>query len=59
MTDKLRNHGWTDAEIVEIVAAVALMRYTSTVASALDVPLEKAMEGVGVSCGVPLNRLES
>ncbi|MGB8414078.1 MAG: hypothetical protein WCE23_14750 [Candidatus Binatus sp.] len=59
MADKLRNHGWTDAEIVEMVAAVALMRYTSTVASALDVPLEKAMEGVGVSCGVPLNRLES
>lgn len=58
MTDKLREHGWTDAEIVEIVASVALMRYTSTVASALDVPLEEAMEGVGVSCGVPLDRLE-
>lgn len=59
MTDKLRALGWTDAEIVEIVASVALMRYTSTVASALDVPLEEAMEGVGVSCGVPLDRLES
>ncbi|MHB1486690.1 MAG: carboxymuconolactone decarboxylase family protein [Acidimicrobiales bacterium] len=58
MTDKLRGLGWTDAEIVEIVASVALMRYTSTVASALDVPLEEAMEGVGVSCGVPLDRFE-
>lgn len=56
MTDKLRALGWTDAEIVEIVASVALLRYTSTVASALDVPLEEAMEGVGVSCGVPLDR---
>ena len=44
-------------KIVEIVAAVALMRYTSTVASALDVPLEAAMESVGVSCGVPLDNL--
>ncbi len=43
-TDSLRSAGWSDAEIVEIVAAVALMRYTTTVASALDVPLEKAME---------------
>jgi len=56
MTDKLRALGWTDAEIV---ASVALMRYTTTVASALDVPLEEAMEGVGVSCGVPLDRLDS
>ena len=56
MADGLRAVGWTDAEIVEIVASVALMRYTSTVASALDVPLERAMEGVGVSCGVPLDR---
>ena len=56
MVDGLRAVGWTDAEIVEIVASVALMRYTSTVASALDVPLERAMEGVGVSCGVPLDR---
>jgi len=55
-TETLRAAGWTDPEIVEIVAAVALMRYTTTVASALDVPLEKAMEGVGVSCGVPLDR---
>jgi len=58
MTEKLRTLGWTDAEIVEIVASVALMRYTTTVASALDVPLEEAMEGVGVSCGVPLDRLD-
>jgi uncharacterized peroxidase-related enzyme len=57
MTDAVRDAGWSDAEIVEIVAAVALMRYTSTVASALDVPLEAAMEGVGVSCGVPLDKL--
>lgn len=59
MADVLRNIGWTDAEIVEIVASVALMRYTSTVASAIDVPLEEAMEGVGVSCGVPLDRLDN
>jgi len=56
MVDELRAIGWTDAEIVEIVASVALMRYTTTVASALDVPLEKAMEGVGISCGVPIDR---
>ena len=60
VTDKVarapRSSSWTDAEIVEIVASVALMRYTTTVASALDVPLEEAMEGVGVSCGVPLDR---
>ncbi len=56
MVEELRGIGWTDGEIVEIVTSVALMRYTSTVASALDVPLEKAMEGVGVSCGVPLDR---
>lgn len=56
MTDDLRKIGWTDAEIVEIVACVALMRYTSTVAAVLDVPLEPAMEAVGVSCGVPLDK---
>jgi uncharacterized peroxidase-related enzyme len=43
MVDDLRAVGWTDAEIVEIVASVALMRYTSTVAVALDVPLEQGM----------------
>jgi len=59
MTEELRTAGWTDAEIVEIVASVALMRYTSTIASALDVPLEAAMEGVGVNCGVPLDRRET
>ena len=59
MTEELRTAGWTDAEIVEIVASVALMRYTSTIASALDVPLEAAMEGVGVNCGVPLDRHET
>jgi uncharacterized peroxidase-related enzyme len=58
MTERLRALGWTDSEIVEIVASVALMRYTTTVASALDVPLEEAMEGVGVSCGVPLDRFD-
>jgi uncharacterized peroxidase-related enzyme len=54
MVEDLRAVGWTDAEIVEIVASVALMRYTSTVASALDVPLEKVMEGL--SRRVPLPR---
>ena len=46
MVDELRAVGWTDAEIVEIVASVALMRYTSTVAVALDVPLERGMENL-------------
>ena len=59
MVAPLRAVGWTDAEIVEIVASVALMRYTTTVASALDVPLEEAMEGVGVSCGIPLDRQDN
>ncbi len=59
MADGLRGHGWTDPEIVEIVASVALMRYTSTVASALDVPLEAAMDGIGISCGVPLDNLDT
>jgi len=54
MVKELRAVGWTDAGIVEIVASVALMRYTSTVASALDVPLEKVMEGL--SRRVPLPR---
>jgi uncharacterized peroxidase-related enzyme len=58
MTNGLRELGWTDPEIVEIVASVALMRYTSTVASALDVPLEEAMDGIGISCGVPLDDLD-
>jgi uncharacterized peroxidase-related enzyme len=56
MTDELRAFGWTDAEIVEITACVALMRYTTTIAEALDVPLEPAMEGVGIRCGVPLEQ---
>jgi uncharacterized peroxidase-related enzyme len=56
MVEGLRHAGWTDAEIVEIVACVALMRYTSTVATVLDVPLEAAMEGVSISCGVPLEQ---
>jgi uncharacterized peroxidase-related enzyme len=54
MVDELRAVGWTDAEIVEIVASVALMRYTSTVAVALDVPLEKAMEDLVVNPGARL-----
>jgi alkylhydroperoxidase family enzyme len=54
MVDELRAVGWTDAEIVEIVASVALMRYTSTVAVALDVPLEKAMEDLVMNRGARL-----
>lgn len=46
MVEELRALGWTDAQIVEIVASVALMRYTSTVATVLDIPLEKAMERI-------------
>ena len=56
MVDELRTVGWTDAEIVEIVTSVALMRYTSTVATALDVPLEKVMESL--SRRVPLPHRE-
>ena len=54
MVDELRAVGWTDAEIVEIVASVALMRYTSTVAVALDVPLERGMENLVPNRGVRL-----
>jgi len=54
MVDELRAVGWTDAEIVEIVASVALMRYTSTVAVALDVPLERGMEGLVANRGARL-----
>lgn len=43
MCDDLRDLGWSDAEIVEIVTTVALLKYTSTVATALDVPFEKVM----------------
>ncbi len=41
--DALRELGWTDAEIVEMVTTVALLKYTSTVATALAVPFEKIM----------------
>ncbi len=58
-TEALRAAGWADSEIVEIVACVALMRFTTTVASALDVPLERAMDGIGVSCGVPLDKRDT
>jgi hypothetical protein len=57
MVDELRAVGWTDAEIVEIVASVALMRYTSTVAVALDVPLEKAMVDLVENQGARLTPL--
>ncbi len=43
MTDHLREVGWTDAQIVEVVTTVALLKYTSTVATALDVPFEHIM----------------
>ena len=54
MFDELRAVGWTDAEIVEIVASVALMRYTSTVAVALDVPLERGMDNLVPNRGARL-----
>ena len=57
MFDELRALGWTDAEIVEIIASVALMRYTSTVAVALDVPLEKAMVDLVENRGARLTAL--
>lgn len=41
--DGLRALGWTDAEIVEMVATVALLKYTSTMATALGVPFEGIM----------------
>ncbi len=44
MVDELRSLGWTDAEVVEMVTTVALLKYTSTVATALGVPFEKIME---------------
>jgi len=56
MVEELRAVGWIDSEIVEIVTSVALMRYTSTVASALDVPLEKVMEAL--THRIPLPRRE-
>ncbi|OFW61989.1 MAG: hypothetical protein A2Y74_08225 [Actinobacteria bacterium RBG_13_63_9] len=56
LVDKLRAVGWTDPEIVEIVASVALMRYTSTIAVALDVPLEKAMVDLLDNPGARLTR---
>ncbi len=43
MCDRLRSLGWSDAEIVEIVTTTALLKYTSTVATALAVPFEKVM----------------
>ncbi|GBD85201.1 carboxymuconolactone decarboxylase family protein [bacterium BMS3Abin02] len=43
MTDRLGELGWTDAQIVEMVTTVALLKYTSTVATALDIPFEKIM----------------
>ena len=57
MCDELRAVGWTDAEIVEIIASVALMRYTSTVAVALDVPLERAMVDLVENRGARLTPL--
>jgi hypothetical protein len=30
--------------------------WSLSLATAVDVPLEKAMEGVGISCGVPLEQ---
>ncbi|HHQ49124.1 MAG TPA: hypothetical protein ENK19_09630 [Acidobacteria bacterium] len=41
--ERLRQLGWTDAEIVEMVTTVALLKFTSTVATALDVPFEQVM----------------
>ncbi len=43
MTDGLREYGWTDAQIVEVTMTVALLKYTSTLATALDIPFEPLM----------------
>ena len=43
MTDGLREYGWTDAQIVEATMTVALLKYTSTLATALDIPFEPLM----------------
>ncbi len=43
MTDGLREHGWTDAQIVEATMVVALLKYTSTLATTFDIPFEPLM----------------
>ncbi len=44
MTDGLRAVGWTDAQIVEATMTVALLKYTSTLATTFDIPFEPLME---------------
>ncbi len=44
MTDGLREHGWTDAQIVEATMTVALLKYTSTLATAFDIPFDPLMD---------------
>ena len=44
MTDGLRTAGWTDAQIVEATMTVALLKYTSTLATTFDIPFEPLME---------------
>lgn len=43
MADGLRDIGWTDAQLVETVTTVALLKYTSTVATTLGIPFEQIM----------------
>jgi len=43
MTDGLRAQGWTDDQIVEATMTVALLKYTSTLATTFDIPFEPLM----------------
>jgi uncharacterized peroxidase-related enzyme len=44
MMDDLRAQGWTDDQIVEATMTVALLKYTSTLATALGIPFEPLMQ---------------
>jgi uncharacterized peroxidase-related enzyme len=44
MVQDLRSVGWTDEQIVEATMTVALLKYTSTLATALNIPFEPLMQ---------------
>jgi uncharacterized peroxidase-related enzyme len=46
MMDGLRALGWADAQIVEATMTVALLRYTSTLATTFDIPFETLMQSL-------------
>jgi len=43
MVDDLRARGWSDDQIVEATITVALLKYTSTLATTFDIPFEPLM----------------